>query len=58
MFNPTQHAKERIIKTLQTFDFTLDQLGRIEEILNDKGEKLGRYIPSKLHIWFMGNKNP
>ena len=35
LFNPNQQAKERIIKTLQAFDFSLEQLGRIEEILNE-----------------------
>lgn len=30
---PTQ--KERIIKTLQVFDFSTEQLVRIEEILNE-----------------------
>jgi hypothetical protein len=28
-------AKERIVATLQNFDFTVDQLRRIEEILNE-----------------------
>jgi len=30
-----EDAKARIIFSLQTFDFTLDQLGRIENILNE-----------------------
>jgi hypothetical protein len=28
-------AKMRIVNTLQVFDFSLEQLGRIEEILNE-----------------------
>ena len=31
----TTEAKERVLATLQNFEFTLDQLRRIEEILNE-----------------------
>jgi hypothetical protein len=30
-----EEAKQRIVFSLQTFEFTLDQLRRIEEILNE-----------------------
>jgi len=36
-FHPvsSDEAKQRIIFSLQTFEFTIDQLKRIEEILNE-----------------------
>jgi hypothetical protein len=32
---PSEEVKQRIIFSLQTFEVTLDQLRRIEEILNE-----------------------